>query len=158
MKKLIIGAVFLALAVAAHAQGSFAVNFKGAGNDIRFVDACGISLKGTEGASVEILAGIDINNLLPLGSLALNRTSPAAALGYPNPSAQVFNVPFGANVLVVAYQLFVGADYATTIVKGPLVTKQNGGTGADQMVAVVQAPNLANIVTVGTGSVSPFLS
>ena len=153
MKTLLTIATAMLVAVAAHAQGSFVINFKGEGNDIKFYggEACGPP-NGTEGWSVEVLAGPDLNSLVPLGALPLNRTSPAAALGYPNPTVQIFEVASGSTVLV-GYQGFLGTSYASATFKGPLYTQQNGGTGPDQTVALVQSPNLPNTVTVGVGTV-----
>jgi len=152
MKKLIITAAALMIAVAAHAQGQFAVNFKGGGNDIKFLlPGTTTPVAGTEGYMVEILAGADAASLQPLGAVALSRTSPAAALGYPNPTVASFTLSSGTTALV-GYQTFLGSDFATATLKGDLITKQNGGTGPDQTVALVQPPNLPNTVNFGTGT------
>jgi hypothetical protein len=154
MKRIILTAAILRITLMAHGQGQFTVNFKGDGNDIRFLNADGTPFLGTEGYSVEVFAGPNTSNLQPLGSMALNRTSPASDLGYPKPFAETFTVGTvgaGSNVNV-GYALFSGADYATSNAKGPIVIFGNGlvpGNGPILTVTLGQTPST---VALGIGT------
>jgi hypothetical protein len=138
--------------MAANGQGRFEINFKGDGNDIRFVDLNGAPVVGTEGYRVEIFAGTTGADLRPLGSLALNRTTPAADLGYPNPSAQTFEMGAGETIWI-GYGAFVGgSDFSTSDLTWPIIRRQMGDAEpAALTVVLAQAPNPPSIVTLGTG-------
>jgi hypothetical protein len=150
MKKVMIAAGVLAITAAVYGQGQFTVNFRGDGNDIRFVKFDGSPVLGTEGYSVEIFAGPIASVLEPLGSLPLNRTGPASDLGYPNPYSQTFSVGSGS-VVYVGYAVITGTDPDTSAMSWPIASRQNGLPGSFPVltVALAQPPNT---VALGTGN------
>jgi hypothetical protein len=152
MKIVVIAAAVLGIMATVHGQGQFTVNFKGDGNDIRFVNSDGTPVLGTEGYSVEILASPDrMSPYQSLGLIPLNRTGPAADLGYPNPFAQTFSVGFGStgSTVYVAYALVLGTDSATSP-RWVTIIYQNGMSGGPVLnVDLAQPPNT---VALGVGT------
>ena len=127
MKKLMITAAALMIAVAAHGQGQFLFNTRNLNstpqNNVTF-KLNGAAATGAD-LFVEVLAGTSEATLAPLGTLALNRTGTLA--GYSNPLGATFNAP-GATM--VGYQAFQGTatGYATATVKSPLLTTTKVGS------------------------------
>jgi len=153
MKKLMITAAALMMAVAAYGQGSFFFNTHDTsfGNNVQF------TLNGTPASGsdlmMEVLAGPDLQHLTSLGTLPLNNTG--AKAGYPNPLSQVFNNVTGDSTgkAVVEYRAFQGTSYDTATVKtDPISTVLGGNTPLS--VALAVAPATPTEVLLGTGSVA----
>jgi len=121
MKKLIISASALFIAVAAHGQGQFLFNTRdiAAGNNVTF-NFNGAPATGSD-LFVEVLAGKDQASLTALaGTLPLNRTGTGA--GYTSPFSGIYTVPglAGGTSALVGYRAFQGTDYATSTAKSDL--------------------------------------
>lgn len=154
MKKLILTAAALLIAVGAHAQGYFAVNTRASSTSlIKFLDAGGTPLSGSD-YFVQVFAGPDANNLTPLADpFALTRTGTSA--GLTNPFNKTFNTALaGGTTVTVGYAAFQGSSWATATAKSPIITKADAGAGAALTVQLVEAPNLPNTVVLGNGTVS----
>jgi len=160
MKKLIITAAALMIAVAAHAQGQFTFNTRNTGTStaIRFTDAGGNFLSG-DNYFVQVFAGADVASLQPIPGavLPLNRTGNGA--GYTNPFLAGYNVPgITTGNAVIGYQAYQGAasGIASATLTSPLIAYANGATSGTTplSVAVTLPPNLPNEVVLGTGTVA----
>lgn len=157
MKKLILTAAALMIAVAAHAQGAFTFNTRNlsAGNNIKFTAADNTTFLTGADYFVQVFAGPASGGaagLQPLeGALPLNRTGTGA--GYTNPFLQTYTTSLTGDALI-GYAAYQGSSWANATVKSAVITKANGGTGADQVVALQVAPNLPLEVALGTGNVA----
>jgi hypothetical protein len=160
MKKLILTAAALMIAVAAHAQGAFTFNTRNLTGDpaknIRFTDASGNFLSGAD-FFVQVFAGPaagGVAGLQPLdGALPLNRTGNGA--GYTNPFLQAYTTSFTGDALI-GYAAYQGSSWANATLKSPIISTQNGGAAgaANLTVALQAAPNLPLEVALGTGTVA----
>jgi hypothetical protein len=148
MKKLMISAAALMIAVAAHGQGQFLFNTRdiAAGNNVTFMFN-GALATGTD-LFVEVLAGKDAASLVPLaGTLPLNRTG--AGAGYTSPFSNIYTVPglAGGTSALVGYRAFQGATYAASSAKSELQL-------ATANVTLSEPPTPPNEVALGVKSVS----
>jgi len=144
MKKLMITAAALLVAVAAHAQGSFTFAAHSAANDVKFM-LNGAPATGSD-LFVEVLAGADKNSLTPLlPLLPLNRATTSTLVGYPTPLSTVFSTSLTGNA-IIGYRAFQGTSYATAATKSDLFTTATP-------VALALAPNLPNEAPLGLGNV-----
>lgn len=148
MKKLMISAAALMIAVAAHGQGSFLFNTRNiaGGNNVTF-QLNGAPATGAD-LFVEVLAGKDAASLTPLTpTLPLNRTG--AGAGYTQPFSNIYTVPglAGGTSAVVGYRAFQGANYAGSLTRTDLQL-------ASANVTLTEAPTPPNEVALGTKSVA----
>jgi hypothetical protein len=147
MKKLMITAAALMMAMSAYGQGSFLFNTRdiAAGNNITF-SLGGAPATGAD-LQVEVLAGADANSLKPLTPLLpLNRTG--AGAGYTSPFSQIYEVPgLSSGNAVVAYRAFQGTSYDSAANKSELQM-------ATSPVALTLPPTPPNEVALGTKDVS----
>jgi len=147
MKKLIITAAALLVAVATHAQGSFTFATHNVGvNDVKFLLPNGQPATGSD-LFVEVLAGADAQHLTPLAPLLpLSRATTSSLVGYTTPLSQVYSVPTGSTA-VVGYRAFQGTSYDAATVKTPLQLS----TGP---VNLAVAPNLPSEAPLGVNVVT----
>jgi MYXO-CTERM domain-containing protein len=153
MKKLMITAAALMIAVAAYGQGSFLFNTHdtSVGNDVKFVDANGNGITGSD-FFVEVLVGPDATHLTALTpTLPLSRTG--AGAGYTSPFSQVYNTTLPAGTAVVAYRAFEGTSFASATVKSAQITQTLGASPAPLSVALAVAPAPPNELLLGAGTV-----
>jgi len=147
MKKLMISAAALMIAVAAHGQGSFLFNTRdiAAGNNVTF-QFNGAPATGSD-LFVEVLAGKDAASMIPLaGTLPLNRAG--AGAGYTQPFSQIYSLPgVASGDVLVGYRAFQGATYAGSSAKSELQM-------ALSPVTLTVAPTPPNEVSLGVKSVA----
>jgi len=150
MKKLMISAAALMIAVAAHGQGQFLFNTRDitAGNNVTF------TLGGTPATGadlfVEVLAGKDAASLVPLaGTLPLNRTGTGA--GDTSPFSNIYTVPglAGGTSAVVGYRAYQGTSYATAS-----AAQKSDLQLATSNVTLTEPPTPPNEVALGTHAVA----
>jgi hypothetical protein len=147
MKKLMITAAALMIAVATHAQGSFLFNSRDIafGNNLTFVMPGGALATGAD-LFVEVLAGADIAGLKALTpTLPLNRTG--AGAGYTNPFSNIYTVPgLATGNAIVGWRAYQGTSYDTSLVRSDLFTSATP-------VALTQAPTPPNEAVLGVQAV-----
>jgi hypothetical protein len=154
MKKLIMTAAALMVAVATYGQGQFIFNTHDAsiGNNVTF-KYNGAAATGSD-LFVQVFAGPDAAHLTPLaagvnvqGPLPLNRTG--AGAGYTNPFSDTYTVAgmAGGQSAVVGYQAFKGSSLATATATSPL-------TLATSNVALTEPPTPPNEVVLGAQTVT----
>ena len=156
MKKLMITAAALLVAVSAFGQGQFLFNTRNTstGNVLTFVDSGGNKIAGAD-YFVEVLAGADANSLKPVTGnsgvpLVINRlTSTGVATGFTNPFSDIFTVPgIGAGkTAVVGYRAYQGTSWDTATVKSGIQT-------ATSAVTLTEPPTPPNEVALGTQTVN----
>lgn len=120
MKKLMITATAMMMAVAAYGQGQFLFNTRDitAGNNVTFVSGANVPITGAD-FFVEVLAGTSATALTPLTPLLpLNRTG--AGAGYTQPFGQTYNAPAGSTL--IAYRAYQGTSYDTSANRSEVVT------------------------------------
>jgi len=156
MKKLILTVAALIVAVGAQAQGYFEFNTRNTtiGEVVTFLDAGGAKLSGAD-YWVQVFAGPangGVAGLVALdGPLALNRTGSGAGLA--NPFSKSYTTALPAGPALIGYQSYQGSSFATATAKSDLITTKLGST-TPLTVTLVEAPNLPNSLTLGTGNVS----
>jgi len=156
MKKLMITAAALMVAVAAYGQGSFFFNTHdvAAGNNVNFTLNGAPATSAANDHMVEVLAGPDLQHLTALTpTLTLNGTG--ARAGYTSPLSATYTVPSvaGGATAVVAYRAFQGTSFDTATTKSDLITTVMGGT-TPLSVALVSAPTPPIEINLGTGTVA----
>lgn len=122
MKKLILTAAALMVAVSTYAQGTFLFNTRDIafGNNVTFLMPGGALATGAD-LQVEVLAGADkasLKGLTPL--MPLNRTG--AGAGYTSPFSATFEVAGLTGNATVGYRAFQGTSWDTAAVRSDLFT------------------------------------
>jgi len=153
MKKLMITAAALMMAVAAYGQGTFLFNTHdvSAGNNVNFT-LNGSAATGSD-VFVEVLAGPDLTHLTALTpTLPLSRTG--AGAGYTSPFSQVYTVPgIASGSVAVAYRAYEGTSFAAGTSVSALQSTVLGGTAALSVV-LAAAPAPPNEINLGAGTVA----
>jgi hypothetical protein len=147
----------LLLTITAHGQGYFVFNTRNTdfGEVVRFVDWNSGFPVSRDDCFVMVFAGSSFNSLKPLGDpLALNRTGTEA--GLTNPFLRTYTTDLPAGGALIGYQAFQGGSFENAVTKSVLITTK---LGSDQplRIVLVEAPNLPNELTLGSGSVAVFV-